>query len=1775
MLVCAPTGTGKTNVALLAMLREIRQLVPDQDCLNSESPSVSFDPSEFKLVYLAPMKALATEIATSFAERLSSLRLIVREFTGDSQLSQREISKVHVLVMTPEKYDILTRKASEHSHALLVRLLVIDEVHLLHEERGCVLESIVARTLRQVELTQKMVRIVALSATLANYPDVATFLRVPRRACFHFGPEYRPVPMSQTFIGVKSRSSAEEKEIMNEICYQRAVESLKFGHQVMIFVQSRNDTVQTAYAILDMFASHSASNDNNPLDPQQQPASSHATSHLLDLQDSHPSFTRLRRALASSKFPCLSALFSRGVLFHHAGMPPADRHLVERAFLSGCVRLLVCTTTLAWGVNLPVHTVIIKGTQVYKPEKGAPDDLDTIDVLQIFGRAGRPQFDTSAEGILITSHSKLHNYVRLVCRLQPVESRLISRLADHLNAEVVLGTISNLQDAIQWLTYTYLAVRVAKNPLAYGVPWVQLIEDPSFLKARQEFVLHAAKTLDRCQMVRFDPITQQIHPTEFGRIASHYYIEHETMDLFRQALQASSSPDPSISLDPSVAPGDLKTSALPLKDNFIQHYKATPSSLEKLLNLVSFSSEFKNIRVRDQEIDELEEIYAHCPLSPFGGVAHSSSKVNLLIQVHICRIFVRSPSLHSDLAYISQSANRILRGLFEVALKSHIAQKSVDILVDALNLCKSFEQQVWITRHPLAQLANLIPASSLSVLEGKRYPISALREDSLSLISNLLLAQKPVSLRVQKAARTFPLMNLDAKLQPLTRTVFRLIVNFSVDFHWDKSVHGAVFHAWLLVHDICETTLYHQQLLSVHEQQRHHLPPITCTILLEDAIKLEQLVVRILSDRWLHSEAHMCINLSNLKLPDEHCPYTPLLPCEPLPLRALCRPKPWPVAQLYPSLSYLNPLQTQCFFVAYHTNRNLLVGAPTGSGKTLVAELATLRLFREAPHLKVVYIAPLKALVRERLVDWTNKFARILQPAKRVVELTGDYTPDSQALTLADVVVTTPEKWDGISRRWRQRPYVQKVGLLIIDEIHLLGEERGAVLEAIVSRTRFVSTLTNTPIRFLALSTAISNAYDLTSWLDIDPLLGLYNFKPSIRPVPCQVHLAGFPGRHYCPRMASMNRPTFKAIETYSPTKPALIFVSSRRQTRLTALDLISLCAQSDQPQRFLHLDDHALRQSVQAVQDEHLKHTLSYGIGLHHAGLTDDDKSLVEQLFRSGAIQVLVSTATLAWGINLPAHLVVIKGTEYFDAKTHSYIDYPVTDILQMIGRAGRPQFDTHGCAVVLVEASKKPFYAKFLYEAFPVESQLRSALHDHLNAEIVAGTVRTKQDAVEYLTWTFWFRRLLKNPNYYGLSDTSPDSLNRYLSDVVHQVCDELQRSRCISCSHTPTSDDSLSDDLNSFPPLPSSNLAKEDLLFDSPSCQHSLWPLFLGQIASHYYLSHSTVHLFSLRLTSNLSIRSILCLACCAKEYDELPVRHNEDVVIASNMLRRSRFRLSPSDFDSNLSSFHSDPHLKACLLVQFHLSRLPLPITDFITDTKQVFDQFTRILQAMIDVSAHSGWLLTTLKCMYILQMCVQACWLDQPPLSLLPGFLSPPIQQLLLKHHIRSPAQLLHAKHIVQTIKQHLSASDSNSLDAALGSWPVIHLRWSSSSLSPSPPLRYQLIVQIHRSHPKHPCHVYAPHFPKKKEDGWWLALSSSDKTQLLALKKITHINASPTCSRRRVYLDFETPQPVNLVHLLLISDTYVGLDQEYAVQLDAPSSQEASRHHSTCPTSTD
>ncbi|VAI41593.1 unnamed protein product [Triticum turgidum subsp. durum] len=463
ILLCAPTGAGKTNVAVLTILHQIGLHMKDGE----------FDNSKYKIVYVAPMKALVAEVVGNLSARLKDFNVNVRELSGDQNLTKQQIDDTQIIVTTPEKWDIVTRKSGDRTYTQMVKLLIIDEIHLLHDNRGPVLESIVSRTVRQIETTKEHIRLVGLSATLPNYEDVAVFLRVRSEGLFHFDNSYRPCPLAQQYIGITVRKPLQRFQLMNEICYEKVMASAG-KHQVLIFVHSRKETSKTARAIRDT----ALANDTLTRFLKDESASQEILGSHTDIVKSSD----------------LKDLLPYGFAIHHAGMARVDRELVEELFADKHIQVLVSTATLAWGVNLPAHTVIIKGTQIYNPEKGAWTELSPLDVMQMLGRAGRPQYDTHGEGIILTGHSELQYYLSLMNQQLPIESQFVSKLADQLNAEIVLGTIQNAREACSWLGYTYLYIRMLRNPTLYGLP-ADIMETDKTLDERRADLVSTCYTL--------------------------------------------------------------------------------------------------------------------------------------------------------------------------------------------------------------------------------------------------------------------------------------------------------------------------------------------------------------------------------------------------------------------------------------------------------------------------------------------------------------------------------------------------------------------------------------------------------------------------------------------------------------------------------------------------------------------------------------------------------------------------------------------------------------------------------------------------------------------------------------------------------------------------------------------------------------------------------------------------------------------------------------------------------------------------------------------------------------------------------------------------------------------------------------------------------------------------------------------------------------------------------------------------------------------------------
>lgn len=766
ILVCAPTGAGKTNVAMLTVVAHLRDngIIENENDpyaayshIDNDRPAGSSAGTVGrKIIYIAPMKALAQEVVEKFSSKLKALKIVVKELTGDMQLSRAESDRADILVTTPEKWDVITRKGGDGSLSQTCGLLIIDEVHLLADGRGAVIESIVARLHRLVESSQRQVRILGLSATLPNYKDVARFLHVQEsRGLFFFGPEYRPVPLQQQYVGIteiKDRFRKEKK--MNEVCYDIVADSMRRGYQVMVFVHSRRGTGDTAKALIEI-ATKEGELDSLFITQGKEGQAGDA-------------YTRYADRAAKSRNAETRFLFGNGMGIHHAGMLRNDRKLTEQMFADGAIKVLCCTATLAWGVNLPAHTVVVKGTEVYNPEKGGRVDLSILDVMQIFGRAGRPQFDSSGEATLITTHDAMARYLDKLVREVPIESTFIKQLADHLNAEIVAGTVTTVEEAVEWLTYTYLYTRMLKNPLSYGINADQHADDPQLKGRCLELVRDAAKLLDERRMARFDPASGNLSVTDLGRVASHFYIRAESVATFNEML--GKLPDPTDS---------------------------------DLMHIICCAEEFENVKVRPDELSEVDRLKKEaCPLAVRAPVEEFSGKCCVLMQAFISGTKVNSFTLISDTNYIASNAGRVARALFEMCLKRGLAGAAVKLL----RIAKSVDHRLWWFLTPLRHFGNELPSNVFKALEARKADYDSYAA-ALSLLDmqpgevGQLCHWHRGGEKIRRFAGSLPYLDMSCSVQPVTRGILRFQVHLKPNFTWNGRWHGGAEGFWLLVED--------------------------------------------------------------------------------------------------------------------------------------------------------------------------------------------------------------------------------------------------------------------------------------------------------------------------------------------------------------------------------------------------------------------------------------------------------------------------------------------------------------------------------------------------------------------------------------------------------------------------------------------------------------------------------------------------------------------------------------------------------------------------------------------------------------------------------------------------------------------------------------------------------------------------------------------------------------------------------------------------------------
>ncbi len=385
------------------------------------------------------------------------------------------------------------------------------------------------------------------------------------------------------------------------------------------------------------------------------------------------------------------------------------------------------------------------------------------------------------------------------------------------------------------------------------------------------------------------------------------------------------------------------------------------------------------------------------------------------------------------------------------------------------------------------------------------------------------------------------------------------------------------------------------------------------------------------------------------------------------------------------NITELRDIQKKAIEKGLFFGTSMLVCAPSGSGKTLIGELCAVHtVFQNLG--KAVYLVPFKALATEKYDKFKREYERF--GVESVLSI-GDIEIDENSLKKADLIVTTYEKLDSILRNCSEKDWIYTINTLVIDEIHVLGEnDRGPRLESLIVR---LNEFLGYP-QLIGLSATIANPEFFNSWLSS---LGNETvlIKSDDRPVPLKYSLK------IAPNKESSIKQLIKG--TLKNNGQALIFLNRRKDTTSTALSLGSTVKRtlSEKERRICTKLSNALGK-IKGSSPE-LRIVISSGIAFHHAGLLTKEKSIIESFYRRKILKVICCTTTLSAGVNVPARLVIIKNfkkyitsgyniknfTEYYEnGDGFSYFKpFSANEVFQMLGRAGRPGLDPVGYGVIL----------------------------------------------------------------------------------------------------------------------------------------------------------------------------------------------------------------------------------------------------------------------------------------------------------------------------------------------------------------------------------------------------------------------------------------------------------------------------------------------------------
>lgn len=458
-------------------------------------------------------------------------------------------------------------------------------------------------------------------------------------------------------------------------------------------------------------------------------------------------------------------------------------------------------------------------------------------------------------------------------------------------------------------------------------------------------------------------------------------------------------------------------------------------------------------------------------------------------------------------------------------------------------------------------------------------------------------------------------------------------------------------------------------------------------------------------------------------------------------------------------ITKLNPPQEMALSSELLSGKNCVVCSGTGSGKTLIAEFALLKTILEKKS-KVVYLVPLKALATEKYQDFKEKFAPF--SINTAISI-GDLDSGSLSADNFDILICTYEKFDSLLRH--NTPWLSSVDLVVVDELHELNDEsRGPTLEVLIVH------LLRESKQILALSATVGNADELAGWLKAELV------QSDFRPVKLYEGIAS-EGEVAFENKDALNLPKADSNEWavyqegVSNSIPSVIFLNTRREAESLAErvgkrhgKVLSLKYQGDLEEASEDILDVL---STPTKQCRRLAYCISLGTAFHHAGLPSKQRHIVESLFREGKIIFLASTVTLVAGLNLPCRRVIIRSLNRFSSG-RGMQQWPISLYKQAAGRAGRPQFDSYGEAIIISKKveHKQQLIDKYIYgEAEPVFSKLgvRPTLRIYTLALISSAIATSKESLIDFFKHTF-----------YAHQYSDMGELQTIIDDVTSELCE-----------------------------------------------------------------------------------------------------------------------------------------------------------------------------------------------------------------------------------------------------------------------------------------------------------------------------------------------------------------------------------------------------------------